>query len=425
MTQPWDAATAAHLFRRAGFGAHRERIDEALEAGRDQTIESLFARREHDPALVRGIRPMLALEDIEPLQSWWMSLILGDGAPLIERIALMWHDHFATSHDKVGDVRLMHGQIELFRRMGLGDFRELLHAVARDPAMLVWLDGNANRRGRPNENFAREVLELFALGIGHYDEHDVLEAARAFTGWGVDGRRFVFREAYHDPGAKSVLGESGDFDGDDVIDLVLAHPACARHIARRLLAEFVLPEPSAQDVEHWASVLVAADWNIERTLAQLLRSELFDSDSARRSRIAGPVELIANTVISFGLRMGPRDAVRAASDMGQALLRPPSVKGWDGGRTWIHAGSWLARHNTLTELALEHGAGRVDAAPALGHPSSKEEVARAVLARAFPEGATPAYTRELEAAASAAADTSEAVRHVLALTLTSPEYHLV
>ncbi len=420
----WDTAAAAHLLNRAGFGASRGTLERAVRRGREATLDDLFQRREHDQMLMRGIRPMLALEQIESLQAWWMALILRDRAPLVERVALMWHDHFATSNDKVNDVRLMHAQIQLFREKGLGDFRQLMHAIATDPAMLVWLDGNANKAGHPNENFAREVLELFCLGIGNYTEGDIQEAARAFSGWGVDGRAFVFREQYHDKGVKQLFGRKGHLGGTEAIDAILEHPACARHVARKLLEEFTVPHPTDELVAEWAAILVEVDWSIEDTLSRLLRSELFDSPAVRGSRIAGPVELVARTVLALEAKIAPRDAARAAEEMGQSLLRPPSVKGWDGGRTWIHTGSWLARHNHLSKLAAAGGE-QVDLGQALGQPSSAREVPQAALAVLLPAGAPAAFRSVLDDAAAAAPDLDEALRRVTALILTAPEYHLI
>ncbi len=419
----WDPATAAHLYRRAGFGADRNTRESARSL--DDALQDIFSRRKHDALLMRGVDKLVSLEEIGELQAWWMALILRDRAPLVERVALMWHDHFATSNDKVRDVRLMHAQVQLFREKGLGDFRELLHAVATDPAMLIWLDGNDNRDGHPNENFAREVLELFALGIGNYQERDILEGARAFSGWGVDGRRFVFRRQYHDEGIKEFLGARGPFTGEEVIDRILAHPACARHIAHKLLEEFVRPNPSSEEVDTWASVLLEEQWSIERTLERLFRSELFLGPSARRSRIAGPVELVAHTLITLGIAdtLSPADVARSAAQMGQALYRPPSVKGWDGNRTWIHAGSWLVRHNDLTRVAMAPGE-REDLAAAFG-TQGRNDLAERALDLLIPDGAGPALRETVRRAAAESEDAPEARRTVTALILTAPEYHLI
>lgn len=424
----WDLAAAHHFHARAGFGASRETLERSVEAGFEATLEARLAAREPHPQLDRAIRPLLAGGSEAQLAGWWMSLILADHAPLVERVALMWHDHFATSNAKVGDVRLMHAQNVLFRTRGLGSFRELLHAIARDPAMLVWLDGNENKQGQPNENFAREVMELFALGIGNYTEEDVQEAARAFTGWGTRGRRFVERAADHDDGAKTIFGRRSNLDGNAALEAILDHPACARHVARRLLEEFVGTGVSESDVDAVAADLVSNDWEIAATLRTLFRSKLFHDPAARRSRISGPVETIARAVLATGARVAPSAAAQAASRMGQSLFAPPSVKGWDGGRSWIDAGSWIERHNLLARLAGAHAneqdGVRVDLQDAFGSPSDRAELARAAIESLLPGHEDPGYRAVLERSSRAASSDDEALRDVATLILTSPEFHL-
>ncbi len=351
-----------------------------------------------------------------------MALILGDGAPLLERVTLMWHGHFATSNSKVGDVRLMHRQNELFRNHGLGDFRELFHRVAKDPAMLVWLDGNQNRVGSPNENYAREVMELFGLGIGGgYTENDIKEAARAFSGWSVVGRKFVFRKEHHDGGEKTIFGKGGVRTGEEAIERVLGHPECPNWIARRLLSTFVAHEPERADVLRFGKLLVREDWNIGRTLSRIFRDPIFMAPGARRSRIASPVELVALVTLSTNSDLSPLDAVRAAGVIGQTLFMPPTVKGWDGGRSWIDPGTWVARHNMLSDFALAKG---LDGTKAFGKVKRSEAV-DAVLAVLMPEGVDPPMRKALEAAASSAHSDGHAVHKVAALVFTSPEFHLV
>ncbi|MBI5433872.1 MAG: DUF1800 domain-containing protein [Planctomycetes bacterium] len=418
---PWDLSAASHLLRRAGFGASPRTLERALADGVDATLERLCAPRGHDPALFAGIESLLASGNQELLRAWWMALLLGDGDPLGERVTLFWHDHFATSIAKVDDVRLMHRQNLALRQLGLGDFRELLHTLAKDPAMLVWLDGNENRRGQPNENFAREVLELFALGIGSYDEHDIQEAARAFTGWGADGRRFVVRKDWHDGGAKTIFGKTGEFDGDDVLELVLAHPACPRFVARRLIEEFVAVEPERAVVDALAGELVANSWSIRKTLRTLLASKLFFARDARRARIASPVELVVGTKLALELSLAPLEAANAAARMGQALFRPPSVKGWDGGRTWINAGTWLERVNSGLAVAESFANGARELSPA---PRTQADAARTALERLLVDSVDPELARAVSATAQAAASPNAALGDALALVLTAPEYHL-
>ena len=421
----WDAAAVAHLLRRAGFGGTLAERERARAAGLEMTLERLF-EDPRESELRDAARPLLAAGSLELLQAWWMGLILAGEAPLRERLTLVWHDHFATSNDKVDDVRLMHRQNELLRTHGLGDFRVLLHEIARDPAMLVWLDGDSNRRGQPNENFAREVMELFALGIGAYAEADVHEAARAFSGWGTEGRSASFRPQHHDAGEKTIFGQRGAWSADDALDLILAQPACSRHVARVLLEAFVAPAPETAWIDALAAELCAQDWHVGRTLAVLLRSELFFSPAIRRSRIAGPVELVALAARSLDATLAPQRAARLASDMGQALFRPPSVKGWDGGRAWIHSGTWIARHNALVLLAegAEDEGIRRDLARVLGARPNAELPAR-VLDVLLPGAATPALREALARAVEPLTDAERARTVAAALVLTAPEFQLV
>lgn len=419
----WDRAAAAHTLRRVGFGGDDDAITRAVERGFEATVTELENRRDHAPGLVGpAVHKLVSLGNLVPLQSRWMSLILGDGAPLLERVTLMWHGHFATSNAKLGDVRMMHEQNELFRSKGLGDFRELFHAVAKDPAMLLWLDGNQNRVGAPNENFAREVMELFGLGIqGGYTEKDIQEAARAFSGWSVIGREFKFREEHHDKGEKKLFGRAGVFSGEQAIDRVLEHPSCPRWIAWRLLDTFVMPDPDEALIERFADVLVEESWHIGRTLGRLFRDPVFLSGDARRARIAGPVELVAGLVLSTRAEIPPVDAVRAAGVMGQTIFMPPTVKGWDGGRAWIDPGTWLARHNWLTDFALAKG---LDGAAAFGKVERSGAV-DAVCRVLLPEGIDDAMGATLQRAADSAHSDGHALHKVAALIITSPEYHLV
>jgi uncharacterized protein (DUF1800 family) len=428
----WNRASATHLLRRAGFGPEPGDVTRALETGFEGTFAALVDGDDHDPRLLSGADHLLATGSIELLQSWWTSLLLDGRAALRERVALMWHDVFATSHAKVDDVRMMHAQNQVFRTLGLGDFRELMHAVAKDPAMLVWLDGDDNRRGQPNENFARELMELFCLGIGNYSERDVQEAARAFSGWGTAGRSFVDRPEQHDEGLKRIFGQQGAFDGTDAVNLVLDHPACSRHVARRLLEEFLHPEPTEEETGALARFLVAHDWNVGEAIAHVLQSARFFSPRARRSRIAGPVEIVAISTRALGARVPPKLLVRVCEELGQSLFRPPSVKGWDGGERWIQASTWIARHNRLGSLASAHldrsGDVRVDLAAAFAEvvsPLTHANVAQAVTGVLLPDGVPDDYRIVLVRAAKRAEDVDHALAVVTRLVVTSPEYHLI
>ncbi len=408
----WNLAAAHHLLVRSGFGAKPGEAEGLLRGSVDDAIERVFAQDAHDPRLVQGVEAILASGQMDSLQAWWMSLILRGGAPLRERVTLMWHDHFATSMEKVEDHRMMHNQVQLFRDQGLGDFRELLQAVAIDPAMLRWLDGDKNRAASPNENFAREVMELFALGIGHYTEHDVKQAARAFTGWRETGSQFKLRRVDHDAGTKTLLGKTGNWGTQEAIGILLDSPHCARHIAKRLLEEFVHPRPDEEWVQQAAQLLVDEEWNIGRTIRTLLSSKLFFSNQARRSRITAPVELMAGCARSLGLRPRPARLVARCSEMGQALFYPKSVKGWDGMRQWINTGTWLTRHNSLIELCEEHA-------------ESIQAHASSLVAQLIPELAESPFAGQLSRVLAEQSGLELNGPQHAALILTSPAYHLI
>jgi uncharacterized protein (DUF1800 family) len=287
------------------------------------------------------------------LRAWWYREMLDTPSPLTERMTLFWHNHFACSQQKVRSPALMYRQNLLLRRDALGNFGELLHAVARDPAMVIYLDSVSNKKGEPNENFAREVMELFTLGEGHFSEQDVREAARAFTGWSLDRRtgEFRFRARMHDYGEKTVLGRSGDFDGDDVLDILLAQPATAKFIAAKLWREFVSPTPDPREVSRLATVFRNSHYEIKPLLRALLTSDAFYATQNRAVLIKSPVELIVGTLRLLDIHPDDlRPVAFAGRNLGEDIFAPPNVKGWPGGETWINSQTLLARRQLITRL---------------------------------------------------------------------------
>jgi uncharacterized protein (DUF1800 family) len=360
-THPFDSRRAAHLLRRSGFGASPEEIRRAVEKGLEETVEGLFqVPAAEDTAyqsafeLING--RLMDFADIEAVRAWWVFRMMTTKAPLREKLALFWHGHFATSAGKVEDARLMHGQVETFRRLAWGNFRELALAIARDPAMLVWLDGESSTKEHPNENFGRELLELFTCGIGQYSEADVQAAARAFTGWQRSGAAFAFNAEAHDGGVKRFLGKSGRFDGGDIIDILMQQPATPRLLARKLLRFFASPEPPEDVVDQAALVLDRTQLDIKWFLRELFLSRYFHSDTCYRVRIASPAELVVGAVRTLDVRWTAAEAAGDMAAMGQDVLAPPSVKGWDGEQAWINTNTWAARRGfaqTLAQLAAD------------------------------------------------------------------------
>ena len=351
----WTTADTAHLLRRAQYGASAEEIEQAHKAGPQATLDRLCAIQPETPAFTRADdllrKTALDTGSTTNLQAWWLHRMLRSANPLAEKMTFLWHNLFATSNDKVKDVALMLAQNDLFRAQALGDYGKLLHQIARDPAMLIWLDGNANRRRHPNENFAREVMELFSLGVGNYTEKDIQEAARCFTGWHMRDGEFWFNDTQHDTGTKTVLGSTGKFDGDAVIDICLKQPACPRFIATRLLTTFVLPNPDAATLQAVADSIRRHQFRMAPMLRELLASKLFFSPKARGAIIKSPLDLVlgAERALVTAPRLEP--TARCLDELGQAVFLPPTVKGWEGGRLWISSTTYLLRANFASELA--------------------------------------------------------------------------
>jgi uncharacterized protein (DUF1800 family) len=285
--------------------------------------------------------------------SWWLNRMVATPAPLQEKMTLFLHGHYATAAGTKGIYGLdIVDQNELFRRYALGNWRELTHYVARDRAMLKWLDNARSEKAHPNENFARELMELFTLGIGNYTEQDVRESARAFTGYTFAPRtgEFYFNAGQHDDGAKTFLGKTGNLNGDDVIDIIFQQPAAPKLFASKLLAFFVYSDPEPELVDQVAALIRKNDFNMEPVMSTLLRSNVFYSDRAYRALVKSPVEFVIGTYQLFNITTVRPEVIGALNRMGQVPFHPPSVKGWDGGAQWLNTQTVLARENFASSL---------------------------------------------------------------------------
>lgn len=368
----WDRRMAAHLLRRAAFGGTWAELQEAVRIGAQKTIDRLWEDfgggtiDEH--RFQRMERTFLSIGSVDNMRAVWVLRMLKGRRPLPERMVLFWHDHFATSLAKVQRLDFMHRQIDMFRRYEAGDvvceggkpfdFETLLRGVSRDPAMLVWLDGNANRRAAPNENYARELMELFTLGIGNYTEQDIKEAARAFTGWFVRKGEFFFASYEHDNGMKTVLGETGNWDGDDVIRIILKQPAASRFLPRKVYRYFVneldpvpesLMEPLYQGFRD-------SGFNTRWLVDRIVRSRVFFSPIAYRRKVSAPVDFVVGTTRRLEpSRTNPAYLARTMADLGFTLYEPPSVAGWDEGLSWISTQTLLQRARFVRELVRASG----------------------------------------------------------------------
>jgi uncharacterized protein (DUF1800 family) len=355
---PWNLERVVHLHRRAAFaapwpvlerdlaGTPEEAVDRLLEGGKDESFESL-SRTIGDAAL--------ASDNPARLKAWWMYRMIVSPDPLGERLTLMWHNHFATSNLKVQDLALMREQNELFRRHARGPFSQLLKAVVKHPAMLTWLDADANRAGHPNENLARELMELFTLGIDNYTETDVKQSARALTGWTVAKGRFEFSEARHDNGEKTILGRTEAFDGDHLLEHLLSHPATAARLAWRICQTFFGENVAGQaELSQLAEGLRSHQLDVGWALKIVLHSELFFSEKNLRSQVIGPAQWIVGSLRALEQCNPPASTLGLADwsqRMGQDLFYPPNVGGWNGGRSWLASRNIIARSNYAHALA--------------------------------------------------------------------------
>ncbi len=402
----WSRAAAAHLLERAGFGGTPAEVDALARLAPRAAVRYLVRFEgapdtalppfEHSGIFDAGLDPFppsrpattrLAEETGEalgikvraggnrPLQpivntffywlrasrletdrvaQWWAERMLVSPRPLQEKMALFWHGHFATNEDKVRDYRKMLQQLELFQREGLGNFRTLLIGIAQDPAMLAFLDAGVNVKGSPNENFAREIMELFTMGVGHYSEHDIREAARAFTGWNFAGLDFHVDPARHDDGEKQFLGRRGNFDGVEVIDIILEQDATPAFIAGKLYRYFVRDELDADLAAELGRRLRGFDYELAPFLEMLFLSREFHAPAAVGTRIKSPVEFVVSTYRKLGLTdlPGAPDFNLVTGGLGQRLMHPPTVAGWSQGRAWITPSLLIERGNFALDLVF-------------------------------------------------------------------------
>lgn len=357
--QPWDRKWAGHLYRRAAFGATEPELRAAVKAGLPATLDRLFKvdaqRVKRDQEALDAMGTDLGRQDsASPLRAWWLYCMLNGPDPLREKLTLFWHNHFATSNNKVQQPGLMFKQNQTFRKNALGKFGTLLLEVSRDPAMLIWLDAASNFKGKANENYARELMELFSLGVGNYTENDIREAARAFTGWQVQGDACEFSKDLHDAGAKTVFGQKGNWKDEDIVRLVLKKHVCATFLVRKLYRYFISEQavPPANLLQPLADAFRKSDYDIAGLMRIMLGSRHFFSEHAYRQRIKDPVELAVGAVRALLPGPVPPSAlVPRLKGMGQELFAPPTVKGWDGGKTWLNTSTVLARHNFAQAVA--------------------------------------------------------------------------
>jgi uncharacterized protein (DUF1800 family) len=387
MQQRDTRALVAHLFRRAGFGLRPDELDHFTRLGIASCVDYLVDYEEVAPPADLPAAPpnlvatadRLARVEVEEdtadtahlralqnaqragfaqikalLQTWWIDRMLHTTRPLEEKMTLFWHGHFATAGIEFLPVQMV-TQNRLFRREALGNFQTLLGAVIQDPAMLHWLNGDLNHKGSPNENLARELMELFTIGHGHYTEADVRAGARALTGWKFKHGTYepIWVPALHDEGVKTYLGHTGNLGPADVIAILAAHPATGPFLARKLYAFFAYDNPGDDVVQPLAETYYRSGHSIKAMMRQLLRSDTFYSAQAFEEHVKSPVEFVVGTVRELGVPMPTEDLARALTAMGQDLFNPPNVGGWPGGVQWASANGLVVRYNFAGALSAQ------------------------------------------------------------------------
>lgn len=348
-----ERARIGHLLRRAGFGATQTELDRFTAMGVSATVDYLLNYEQVDDsaleARLNGLN--LDLEKLVDLQRWWLLQMIYSMRPLQEKMTLFWHGLLTSGFSKVGKGPYMYAQNQLLRKLCLSPYDQLLKAIAQDAAMLIWLDSQVNKKAAPNENFARELMELFSMGIGPYTEGDVLQSARAFTGWGLRQKVFNFTPEQHDFGTKIFLGRSGNFDGNDIIDIIMEQPATAEFISRKLFTFFAYDDPAPEVVTKLASTFRNTQYSIKEVMREILISPEFYSAKAYRAKIKSPAELIAGMVHTLEIETDGSGLPAFADRMGQSLFNPFDVSGWPGGAVWINSNTLLQRLNFANRVS--------------------------------------------------------------------------
>jgi uncharacterized protein (DUF1800 family) len=372
-----ERSQVAHLLRRAGFGSTEAELDQYTALGFAGAVNQLLNPEKVDDSATDALLAPLTADlgdpkKIEAAKFWWFNRMLYTRRPLEEKLALFWHNHFATANSKVGNAGLMLQQIQLFRDNGFGNFETLLQKVTRDPAMLIWLDNRLNRKGAPNENYAREVQELFTVGIGNYTEQDIHEAARAFTGHTLDKNLvYTFNAKQHDAGTKTFQGQTGAFDADDILAILVRNPATARFVSTRLFSYFAYDNPDPSTIDRLATTFTSSNFDIRSVLRDILTGPEFLSAQAFHGQIKQPADLVVGSLKSLDVQNVGPDATQVLRRMGQDLLNPPDVSGWKGGAAWINGTTLFERFNWANRLAMGRDATKPNFADVAGRVQAR------------------------------------------------------
>ena len=429
--RPWNLARAAHLYRRAAFGAGWEQLQQAFSEGAQRTVDRLLRPQADLEAFNRRYEESenAAAGSIDGLRAWWLRRMMETPHPLLEKMTLFWHGYFAVNVGEVNPPRLMHEHIQLLRSHALGSFNSLLQAISRDPALLLGLGADASRKASPNDSFVRPLMETFTLGPGHFSDQDVREAARAFTGRVVLRGQLRQLPQEHDETPKHILGQAGKFAADDVVRIVLEQPATAHTVVRKLYRWLIseTEEPGAALIAPLAESF-AKDYNVSKLVESMLRSNLFFSERSYRQKVKGPVEFAIGIVKALEGMVSATQLAQDVAGLGQDLCRPPTVKGWTGGRYWISTATLVGRQNLAAAL-LQTGKpydSKLDpwaVAQRHGH-TTPESAARFLVGLFLQDDLEPKVREALQSPAADGDGPQTALRRLAYTVVTLPEYQL-
>jgi uncharacterized protein (DUF1800 family) len=428
-----ESSTIPHLLRRAGFGADPNELASYQRMGFETAVNHLVNYQSLDNSQLPA-RPNIVLSyansgygDLETIQWWWLNRMVNTSRPLEEKMTLFWHNHFATAISKVENPYLMYVQNKFLRANALGNFKDLLLGMTSDPAMLIWLDGNRNSKGNPNENYAREIMEVFSTGRGPYTEDDVKAGAKAFTGYVLnkDGTS-SFVPSRHDSSSKSFLGQTGNFGPEDIVNILVPHPATASTLAAELFSYFAYPYPSKDTVSKFAQVYLDSKYSIKSVVEAILKSDEFRSANSYLAQVKSPVEFVATALRSTRATSEQDSTLGSLTYMGQTLLDPPTVFGWPSGMAWIDSASVFERYNFPLRLQTtqEDIASRLDSGLVFpsGQPSSAG--VKALANSLFPDGLPPEFLNVVQNSVTNYSDPVAGTKDALRLTMASPFYLL-
>ncbi len=437
-----DSVRLGHLLRRAGFGASPDELAAYQKLGVAGTTQQLLNYESAPNPVLDRMTQLFSFDfaNAHDLQRWWLMRMLYTTRPLEERMTLFWHGLLTSARSKVR-ADMLYVQNQFLRSHALDTFPNILKGISKDPAMMIWLDLQTNRKGHANENFARELMELFSMGVGNYTEQDVRESARAFTGYSLTyhGKQvnnvfnppdYVFNPRLHDDGPKTFLGHTGNFTGDDIIDIIVAQPAAAEYLCRRLFAWFAYDDPEPAVLKALTKTYFATNYSIKALVQQVLTSPAFYSARAYRATISSPTDYVVGSVRGLGMITEGNTLPNMMPAMGQELFNPPNVAGWPGGTNWLNSGTWLTRLNYANSVAASQVAWPKGAASVQGwlHQQTNGNVAAAadlLVAQLLDGQIGPAQRQVLLDYANNAALTSDVrYRGLTYLVLGLPEHHL-